>query len=175
MIACPYCDNENIEGADVCDQCGQPLSDMHLTSPISLVEKSLLNDRIETLQPRQPVTVSADTPISDVLKKMVANKMGCVLVLEGETLVGIFSERDALLKLNTEAAEHADRPVSDFMTTSPRTLTASSKIAFAVRQMDLGGYRHVPIVDETGTATGIISVRDILRYLSSKITAAEVS
>ena len=99
MIACPYCDCENIEGTDVCDQCGQPLSDMHLTSPNSLVEISLLSDRIEALQPRQPVTVSVDTPISDVLKKMVANKMGCVLVLEGETLVGIFSERDALLKL----------------------------------------------------------------------------
>jgi CBS domain-containing protein len=57
------------------------------------------------------------------------------------------------------------------MTAAPETLPVDAKVAFALQRMDVGGYRHLPIVDDAGTVTGIISVRDILKYLAAKLAA----
>jgi CBS domain-containing protein len=92
-------------------------------------------------------------------------------VADGPKPLGIFSERDALRKLNVRSAELGSQPVSKFMTANPQTLVAHAKIAYAVQRMDLGGYRHLPIVDDEGKLLGIISARDIINYLTSKMTA----
>ena len=170
MIPCPFCDFVNIEGADDCEQCGQPLDDMHLPDPSTLVEQSLLMDRVSVLDPKPPIVVSPDTSVADVLQTLVKRGIGCVFVVEHEKVIGVFSERDALLRLNTEASNYAEHPISELMTTSPQSLESDAKIAFAVRMMDLGGYRHVPVVDENAHPTGVISARDILRYLTEKMT-----
>jgi len=172
MTICPYCGGENIEGVDECEECGQSLADLHLEGPLLQVEQHLLTDRIGLLEPKTPITVASDTPIGDVLRLMVDKSVGCLIVVEDENPVGIFSERDALLKLNVDASQLSDRPVSEYMTANPQTLEVTAKIAFAVQRMDLGGYRHVPIVGEDGQLTGIVSVRDILRYVTEKMTTA---
>ena len=51
------------------------------------------------------------------------------------------------------------------MTDTPVTISQDDSIAYALHAMDLGGYRHLPVVDENNRPTGIISVRDILRFL----------
>lgn len=171
MIICPFCDAENIPGADECEACGQSLAELHLPEPATEVEQSLLKDRVVALVPKAPISVASDMAVRDVIKLLIEKRIGSVLVVDAEKkVVGIFSERDALMKLNTEAASLGDCPVSDFMTQNPRTLVGSAKIAFAVKEMDLGGYRHLPIVDGAANPTGIISVRDILRYLTDKMT-----
>jgi CBS domain-containing protein len=172
MINCPHCNAENIEGVDQCEECGQPLSDLHLQTPSTLLERSLLKDRVAALKPKPPVTVAPATLVGDVLSLMIERRIGCVVVVDRGKTVGIFSERDALLKLNESAVELAGRPVSEFMTPNPQTLQSTAKIAFAVQRMDLGGFRHIPIVDD-GDLTGIISVRDILGYLTEKLSAGE--
>jgi CBS domain-containing protein len=166
MVQCIYCGSENIQGADECAECGQPLDDAHLAPPTNEVARSLLGDRVSALVPKRPVAVSPATPVGDVLRLMVENKIGCVMVSDGGRPLGIFSERDALRKINTRAAELAARPISEFMTAHPQTLVADAKIAFAVQRMDLGGYRHLPIVGGSGELVGIISARDILRHLT---------
>ena len=172
MTICPSCGTENIEGVDECDECGQSLADMHLDGPLLQVERSLLTDRVGLLGPKTPITVAADTPVQKVLRMMVDRSIGCLIVVRNDEPVGIFSERDALFELNVDAKELGDQPVGKYMTSNPQTLQESAKIAFAVHRMDLGGYRHIPIVGENGHLTGIISVRDILRYLASKLQAA---
>jgi CBS domain-containing protein len=62
--------------------------------------------------------------------------------------------------------------VEEFMTPNPQTLTPDAKIAFAIQRMDQGGYRHLPIVDAQGTPIGVISVRDILAYLTGTMTGS---
>jgi CBS domain-containing protein len=171
MIICPYCQAENIEGADECEQCNQSLSDMSVRVPASSVEGDLLRDRIERLWPKSPSTVPPDMPVGRVLKKMVDEVIGCVMIVDGGKLVGIFSERDALIKINTDAMRLADQPISQFMTPDPVTLEANDKIAFALHKMNVGGYRHVPILFH-GKLVGVISIRDILRYLTERIAAA---
>jgi CBS domain-containing protein len=170
MIICPYCDAENIEGADECGECGEALSYLSVRVPASSVEGDLLRDRIERLWPKSPSTVTPDTPVGTVLKKMVDERIGCVMIVRAGKLAGIFSERDALMKLNTDAARFIDRPISQFMTPDPVTLETNDKIAFALHKMNVGGYRHVPILFG-GKLVGVISIRDILRYLTERIAA----
>ena len=62
----------------------------------------------------------ADAHVGDVLKKMVDEGIGCVMVVDRDKLVGIFSERDALMKLNADAPKFLARPISQFMTAGPR-------------------------------------------------------
>lgn len=170
MIVCPYCDFENIEGSDECESCSHSLTDLHLSGPISAVEEGLLRHRVRHLLPRAPLTVGPTVKVRDVLRLLVDHSIGCVVVVdENEKPLGVFTERDALLKLNTRAVELGDRPISEFMTANPQTLAFTAKIAFAVQRMDQGGFRHVPIVDEEGRVSGVISVRDILRYFTEKM------
>jgi CBS domain-containing protein len=168
MLICPYCQTENIEGADDCAECSQPLTDLSVRVPASSVEADLMRDRIERLWPKTPATVSPDISVGEVLNKMVDKKIGCVMVVDQGQLVGIFSERDALMKLNVDAAKFKDRPISQFMTQQPVTLETSDKIAFALHKMNLGGYRHLPILFD-GKLAGVISIRDILQYLTERI------
>lgn len=168
MINCPYCGFENIAGDDLCEECGQPLTESHLAPPSNEVEQALLKDRVSVLSPKIPLTVPPHTPVAQVLQMMVENHIGCVLVTENEKPVGIFSERDALRRLNVDARSLGSHPVSEFMTPKPQTLVANAKIAHAVQRMDLGGYRHLPVMGDDGALIGIISVRDIIRYLTRK-------
>jgi CBS domain-containing protein len=171
MIVCPYCQAENIEGADECVGCNESLFDLSIRVPASSVEADLLRDRIERLWPKSPSTVAPNTPVGQVLQKMVDERIGCVMIVDGGKLVGIFSERDALMKLNTDASKFFSRPISQFMTPDPVTLETSDRIAFALQKMNVGGYRHVPILFN-GKLAGVISIRDILRYLTERIAAA---
>ncbi len=171
MKLCPFCGRENIEGVDECEHCACSLADVELLEPATPVERELLRDRVAGLVARAPLSVGPDTPVKQVLRALHENSFGCVGIVEDGRLIGIFSERDALLKLGREAAELADRPVSEFMTASPQTLPADAKIAFAVRHMDQGGFRHLPIVNEYGVLVSMISVRDILRYVAERMGA----
>jgi CBS domain-containing protein len=156
LLPCPYCDHEVIEGADECDACGQPLPESHLPVPATVVERALLSDRVSLFQGRQPLMVSPKTPVRECLKLLADHRVGCLLAEENGKTVGIFTERDALLKLGDKASK-------------VESLPPTAKIAFAVHRMDHGGYRHVPVVNNEGKTVGIFSVRDILRYLTSKL------
>ena len=170
MTVCPDCGHQNIPGEDVCESCGQSLTSLSKPKPSNTLGQHILKDRIDALPPREPVSVAPTTKVGDVLQLLVDKHIGCVLVVEDGRLVGIFSERDALFRLNTEAADLNDHPISQFMTESPSTLELNDKIAFAVHKMALGGYRHIPILTD-GRPTGVISIRDVLRYTTEKLQA----
>lgn len=127
-----------------------------------------MKDRVSALSPKAPLTVSPSASISDVLNQMISASIGCVMIVEGDQLQGIFSEYDAVKKINAEAAHMAERPISTVMTSGPVTIDAKDKIAFALHQMHVGGYRHLPVMTD-GKLTGVISIRDILSYLSERI------
>jgi CBS domain-containing protein len=115
--------------------------------------------------------VTPETPVSEVLAAMAAKHIGCVLIEENANLLGVFSERDALNKVSLDQ-KNLSRPVGDFMTASPATATKSDSIGFVLQAMDLGGYRHLPIVNSANIAVGIISSRDILRFLAVKFAGS---
>lgn len=168
MITCPYCDEENIDGVDECAECGQSLEFLSKPRTNSPIERSLVKDRVYMLSPRKPFTVDAETPVREVLNLLIDQKIGCVVVMQNEEMVGIFTERDALMRLNTDAVKLGERPIVDFMTASPETVDIDASIAFALHKMDIGGYRHIPVLTD-GKTTGVVSVRDILRYITEDL------
>lgn len=169
MIICPYCGAENLEGADFCEHCNHSLTDLSIPVPKTSVEEGLLNDPIETLVLRAPVTASPGETVGQVIQKMVDASVGCVIVVEGDEVKGIFTERDALMKVNADIATLRDKPVETMMTPDPITLKASDGIAFALHKMHVGGYRHVPILKD-GALMGVISIRGILEYMAPRIS-----
>src|SRR5690349_21754009 len=170
-MICPACGYDNIEGADACEECEQSLVFASKLQPKSSLERSIVKDRIRLLAPPTPVAVTSTTAVREVLKLLVDRKIGCVLVVDGDKLVGIFSERDALMRLNSEAQARGHEPVSKYMTSTVESLGPDDRIAFALHKMDLGGFRHIPIVDG-GRPSGVISIRDILRYMTTTILTA---
>ena len=172
-MICPLCGYENIDGVDTCEKCESSLNELSNPRPHSSEERHILKDRIYLLAPKRAINVSADTPVGEVLQTLVKHGVGCVLVTKDDELLGIFTERDALMRLNVEADQHFDRPISDFMTPNPQTLEITDKIAFALQKMDVGGYRHIPILTD-GRLTGMISLRDVLKYISDHLLATPV-
>jgi len=168
MTVCPDCGHENIDGEEWCAACAQPLVERPGPRCDSEVERRLLLHPIRRLAPREPVIVAPDTPVGEVLQRLVDRHIGCAVVVSERKVVGIFTERDVLLKLNVRTAELRHRPVSEFMTAKVETLELDDRIAFALHKMDLGGYRHIPILQD-GRVMGIISVRRILNYLTDAL------
>ena len=172
MLLCPACGAENIEGSEECDQCLAPLTHLSLPQSVTALERGLLHDRIEILKPRPPLAVSPQTTVGEVLKQMVADRLGYAVVVDDDRrLLGIFTERDALMRLNVDAAKYRDKPISSVMSKEPATLRSRDKIAYALHRMHVGGFRHVPILDDDERLVGVISVRGILAYLTERRSA----
>lgn len=173
MIACPACGYLNIEGVDNCEKCDQALTELSNPRPSTQLERSVMRDKVRQLASHKPLTVSPKTPAVKVMQTMVAEKVGSVVIVnERKQPIGIFTERDALLRISELVELDRERAIEEFMTLSPETLNADDPIAFAFHRMDVGGYRHIPIV-EHGQLVGVVSVRDILRYCSQSVLAPE--
>ena len=170
MSTCPFCGHRNLEGDDLCGMCQEPLDFLSRPHPDSDFEKSMITDRVQSLAPRRAVTVSPDTTVDEVLDLLVGQSIGCVVVCEHDEPLGIFSERDALVRLKTDIYQHAERPIRDFMTPNPETIDRDARIAQALAKMDIGGYRHLPVTTR-GRVSGVISIRDILDYMTARLLA----
>jgi CBS domain-containing protein len=142
------------------------MTQLDLPTPHDRIERSLMEDPVSALKPRKPVTVLSTTRVGDAIQMMLANNFGALLVVDGAgRLMGIFSERDLLRKVAGLHADYATQPVSRFMTAKPETVTATDTLAFVAHKMDVGGYRHLPVL-ENGRPVGVISVRDMLRHIT---------
>jgi len=132
--------------------------------PANHVESHLLNDPISSICPRVLQMVSVDATLGEAIAKMVGKSVGAVLVSGSDgALVGILTERDFLSRV-AGAPDFAQRFVRDYMTSNPETVGASDPVALALSKMDVGGYRHLPVMEE-GWPVGVISVRDVLRHV----------
>lgn len=130
-------------------------------------------DTADVLSLREHACVAPSMPVGDVLRLMVDTAVGCVMVVDDDgRLKGIFSERDAVTRLGAGAAGKLQDPISKYMTTKPVTIGPSAKIALVLQQMDAGGYRHLPVLDEDRRPVHLISIRDILDYLTARIGVA---
>jgi CBS domain-containing protein len=97
---------------------------------------------------------------------MAGLDIGALLVVdERQLLVGILTERDYLMKVVGLMPDFKRQPLRPIMTPNPETLRADDSLAYALQKMDIGGYRHLPVVDE-GRPVGVISVRDVIRHIT---------
>jgi CBS domain-containing protein len=129
------------------------------------VEAVLRESKIRQLDPSQPVCVEMTATLAEVIESMRARRCGYVLVCEGDRAVGIFTERDVLNKVAGQPLSPAS-PISSLMTANPKTITAEDSLAEAIRLMDEGDYRHLPVVDRAGRVQGVISIQDVIEFLA---------
>ncbi len=106
------------------------------------------------------LTVEPDARLSDAARRMAQRGVGAVLVLEGERLAGILTERDLLKAVAAGFTDEAR--VSEWMTKQPETVEPDESTDHAASLMIHGGFRHLPVV-EGGRAIGILSIRDLMR------------
>ena len=112
------------------------------------------------------LTVAPESTVLEAAQLMNTRGIGAVPVTEAGALVGIFTERDILVKILRKGMDLAQVPVEACMTPEPETLRDDDSVACAVNRMHLGGYRHLPIVDDQGAPVGVISVKDIIDELA---------
>ena len=111
-----------------------------------------------------PPGVSADAGVLDAVSTMKEAKMGACVVFENNKLVGIFSERDLMLRVVAAGLDPDKTPVREVMTTNLEILTTRADSSEALALLVSRHIRHVPIVEEDGSLAGLLSVRDLLQH-----------
>ncbi len=169
-MKCPSCGYENLPGADHCDQCLSSLTRDDVPQAESGVERSLMEDPVACLLPIKPLTVETHTTLAEALVLMRNHKIGCVLVTDKEgSLTGILTERDLLQKVALEAPNLEETPVEDLMSTAPESSKPTHPLGYAMQRMIVSDIRYLPLVDECGRPSGIVSSRDIITYIAKNL------
>jgi CBS domain-containing protein len=137
----------------------------HEPAPPRRLYEHLIREPIGKSDPRPAVCVNPRTSVADAIALMKQHGVGCVLVEVDRRLAGIFTERDVLFRVVGNGREAARTPVADVMTPDPECLTMQDELAWVLNMMAVGGFRHVPIVDDAGRPVAVISVRHIVERL----------
>ena len=130
-----------------------------------VLESALAHTALSEVVSQPPLMVSATTTLADTIHLMQQERRACVLVMENDQLVGIFTERDILMKIAGQPLDLVQTPVSASMTPDPFTLPDDANVAFALSKMVLEGFRHIPLVDDDGRPTSVVSMRNLIEYL----------
>jgi CBS domain-containing protein len=104
--------------------------------------------------------VRPDETVRDAARRMAENGCGSVLVVADERLLGLFAERDLLVRVVAAGLDPARTPMREVMTTDPETIGAEEPVGEAIRRMERGSFRHLVVVDG-GRVLGVVSTRDI--------------
>ncbi len=105
-MLCPACGSENIDGSDRCENCLAPFRDLDVPRADSAegLARSVMADNLSKLEHDQTVSVTSDTTAIEVVRMMKEAHSGCALVIDGNRLVGIFTEHDVLRRMGQSLA-----------------------------------------------------------------------
>lgn len=173
-MLCPACGHDNLPGVDRCETCMASLMKLDVPQAKSGLQERLMEDSISALRPAGAISLPADASVLEAVATMNERHVGCILVMKEGQLAGIFSERDFLLKAANLGRSLGEIQLGEVMTPRPITLSPEHSIRFALHEMSVGGFRHIPLV-RNREPVGIISARDVIGYLCHQIQHAEVS
>jgi CBS domain-containing protein len=135
------------------------------------IEEILQQARISELRLEAGRAVTPDTPISEVYERLDRMRCNALVVCDGDSAVGIFTQRDVLNRTALEAPD-PETPIRELMTPDPFTLRIDQKVSDAIHAMTVHGYRNVPAVDSQGRWLGLVSSRNVLRYIAEHFPEA---
>ena len=119
---------------------------------------------IETLMATDMISATPDENVLMVADRMARNRVGAVVVLDGERLAGIFSERDLLSRVIGAQRDLRATRVGDVATRDVVTIDAEQPVRSVVDTFRAGRFRHLPVVRD-GRLVGILSTRDFLAFV----------
>lgn len=120
-----------------------------------------MSQRVRYLMKKKPVTASPEVTVSAAAKLMAKRKVGAVMVVEDDRLVGIFTERDVIVRVVAQQRDARTTRLAEVMTTMPKTIDPDKSFGYALLMMHEHGFRHVPVVEE-GKLIGMVSARSAL-------------
>jgi len=161
-MLCPVCRFDNFAGDDTCANCGADLGASADTENPLDSDDAVLGDHLQAMGIGSPQIIEPGMAVADAIRQMHETGTDCLLVCADGLLVGIFTDRDALVKA-------ADKrlglyKVRDFMTPDPVVLRRDDTLAVAIHKMAVGEFRHIPIVDG-GRPIGVVTAPDVFRHL----------
>ena len=113
-------------------------------------------------KPAEVFAVAPEAPVVEAIRLMADKSIGAVLVLRGEALAGILSERDYARKVVLQGRSSADTPASAIMTTQVVTVGPDTPVTACMQLMTERRIRHLPVV-EGGQVVGVISIGDLVK------------
>lgn len=113
------------------------------------------------MERKKLLTASPGTTVREAARRMAKRKVGAVLVVEEDSLVGIFTERDAVFRVIAQDRDGREVRLADVMTPSPKTVTPDKSFGYALLLMHENGFRHLPVLQD-GKLLGIVSARNAL-------------
>jgi len=117
-----------------------------------------------------PPSVTAAAKVSDAVRVMGEMKGGACVVLEGDRLIGIFSERDLMRRVVAVDLDPGKIAVGEVMTRNPETVTTTTESQDALSFMVSRHIRHLPVVEENGNLFGLLSIRNLLHQHVEDLT-----
>ena len=111
-----------------------------------------------------PPSVKVDATVLSAAMSMRNARIGAAAVLEGDELVGIFSERDVMLRVVVPRLDPETTSVREVMTTAVQTVGEAAEAGEALELMVSRHIRHLPVVDSENRVTGLLSVRNLLQH-----------
>jgi CBS domain-containing protein len=109
---------------------------------------------------RSLLTVSGEATLGEAAAAMGERGVGAVVVLEGDAIAAILTERDVMKAV--AAGQDGSAPVTEWMTRHPETIEPDDTTDHAATLMIHGGFRHLPVVED-GKVVGMVSIRDLMR------------
>jgi CBS domain-containing protein len=122
------------------------------------------------LEPRKLVVAAPEASVSDAARLMEQGRVGAVLIVEREALVGIFTERDAVWRVIAAGRDPHTTRLAEVMTAEPKTVEPDDSFGYALLLMHENGFRHAPVV-ENGRPVGVVSARNALDPELEEFTA----
>ena len=113
------------------------------------------------IEGKESITCPETITVSAAARLMKRNRIGAIMVVDGDRLIGIFTERDALFRVLAEDRDLHNTRVADVMTRNPQAIHPDKQFADALQLMHDGRFRHVPVV-ENGRAIGLVSASDAM-------------
>lgn len=110
-------------------------------------------------------SVSPDETVFRALETMAEHNIGAVLVLDGDELSGILTERDYARKVKLQALGSNETPVGQIMTTVVHTVGPTATVAECMQLMTDQRVRHLPVVDDEGHLVGVVSIGDVVKAM----------
>jgi CBS domain-containing protein len=162
VIRCPSCGHVNYAGEDACEECGADLRTLDVPQDAIDFHGRLLGEHIDALGIETPPTVTAGTSARAAIARMKDDGLECLLVVDGEQLRGIVTYQDAILKLQGRPFD--GMAVDALMTPDPVVLRHDDTTAIALHKMAVGGFRHIPIVED-GRLVGLVQARNLFGHL----------
>jgi len=133
------------------------------TAAIGRIE--LRTEKARALARPDPATVTPQTTLHDALAQMRRHGGDAILIKDRGRVAGILTERDVLTRVFGGQVDES-RPVAEFMTRDPHTLSANASLLEAMQAMESGHYRNVPLVEQDGTVVGLLRQQDLIEFIA---------